>query len=265
MVCISHSAVALLLVLLADRPDATVARLSSAPRKLESLLPEFDLPVFHLLHDGKVQTRTGAWALKGTPTHYTPNGCKKINKVYGKVNNELGAASMSVGRCFAFCAKRKGLSYFGISNGNACWCGKAIDAAELGKAACDSPCPGNPSEMCGGIQGSSVYTMFDCTNATKEEIAEEKAEEKQALLTSYGSFSGETCGQDKNNILQLDGKGFISGSIDTCKIACWKAKGAEECHGFTYDALMSKCTFHYDVTAGPVSKNEKASCHFKMP
>lgn len=265
MASISLSMLALGLACLLPCADAAGSRLLASRRKpgnVEDLAPEFNLPVFNLLH-GKGHAKVGAWALKGTPTHYTSSGCKKINKVYSKVTSDY-SASMSVSRCFAFCAKRQGVSYFGINDGDKCWCGSAIDASELGSKSCDKPCPGNPDDMCGGIQGTSVFTMFDCTNATKAEIAKEKEADKQALLNAYGSFSGETCGQAKNNVLQLDGKGYISGSLETCKLACWKGKGAEECHGFTYDALMSKCTFHYDVTAGKATKNAKASCYFKI-
>jgi len=261
-----RSAVALTLTLLVVSPDAANARLASGRNPEASLtLPvEFDIPVFNLLHNGQAHSRVGAWALKGTPTHYEPSGCKKVKKAYNQVTNKLGGGSMSVSRCFAFCSKRAGLSYFGLSKGNGCWCAKAIDASPLSSSACDSPCSGAPQDMCGGIEGTSVYNMIDCTNATAGEIKQEKAEKRKALISSYGAFNGETCGQDKNNVLQLDKKGYHSGSADSCKIACWESQGAEECHGFTYDSVLSRCTFHYDVTAGSVTKNAKASCFFKI-
>lgn len=249
---------------LAAHADAAGSRLlASGRRSGNPLAGDFDLPVFHLLHDGKAHSHVGAWALKGTPTHYTPNGCKKVNKVYSQVVSDY-SASMSTTRCFAFCSKRKGLSYFGVTDGNKCWCGQAIDASPLGSGSCDKPCPGDPKDMCGGIEGTNVYTMYDCTADTKEEIAQEKAEKKEALLTSYGSLNHETCGQAKDNILQIDDKGFLTGSVDTCKLACWQGKGAQECHGFTYDSVTSKCTFHYDVTAGPVTKSGTSACYFKI-
>lgn len=270
MACYSRAALALGFVLVAVvSPDVADARLLSAGRKPGALVfptnlsAEMDLPVFHLLREQ--QARVGAWALKGTPTHYEATGCKKVKKVYHEVQNSYGSSSMSVSRCFAFCGKRKGLSYFGLTGGNECWCGAAIDATPMDASHCDTPCPGYAMDMCGGIVGTSVYQMIDCTKATKEEIAQEKAEKTKALLSSYGSFSDETCGQDKDNVVKLDNKGFISGKVDTCKLACWNAKGADVCHGFTYDEITSKCTFHYDVTAGPVTKNPKAACYFKMP
>lgn len=265
MSSISRYAVIISFGFLAVLSDPVAAHLLVARRSSGVLRPEYDLPVFNFLRDGKAHSHVSAWALKGTPTHYTLSGCKKVNKVYNKISNTGGLMSMSVSRCFAFCSKRKGVSYFGISNGNDCWCAQAVDASPLGSASCDKPCPGYPADMCGGIEGTSLYSMYDCTNATKEEIEAEEKEKKEALLSSYGSLNGETCGQAENNILQLDGKGYLSGSVDTCKLACWQAPGAQECHGFTYDALMSKCTFHYDVSAGTVTENDKASCYFKIP
>lgn len=268
MICISQPVMLLALLLLAARPDATSARLLAPDSgRRASLLPvqELELPVFQLLTSVQAKTTSGMWALKGIPTHYKSTGCRKVTKVYGKVSNTLGATSMTVSKCFAFCSKRKGLSYFGITKGNDCWCASAIDASTMSDSDCEKKCPGNPTESCGGIVGTSMYTMFDCTAATPQEIAKEKEEQKQALLTSYGSFSGESCGQGKGNTLQLDNKGYISGTLDTCKIACWEAKGAESCHGFTYDSILSKCTFHLDVTDGPVDKIGHNACYFKIP
>lgn len=251
-------------VLLALLPGASARLLAGGRTERPSIAVEPELPALQLVHRGQAHSHNRAWALKGTPTHYTSTGCKKVTKIYEKVDNTLGLSAMSIARCFGFCAKRKGLSYFGLGQ-DACWCGKATDSTPLTSDECDKPCPGDPDEMCGGIVGTSVFVMFDCTNATKEEIAEDKAAKRKALISSYGSFTGQTCGQGKKNDLALDGKGFMAGKADDCKIQCWEGKGAEVCHGFTYDSLTSKCTFHYDVTDGPVEKNPTATCYFKIP
>lgn len=250
-------------VLLIAHPHASSARLASSGRRAP-LTPEMDFPVFQFLRNKQVHARTGAWALKGVPTHYEASGCKKVNKVYDKIDNTAGSTSMSVSRCFAFCSSRKGVSYFGIAEGNKCWCGAAFDGADTDSSNCDKNCPGNPDQKCGGIIGTNVYVMIDCTNATAAEKAQEQHEKTQALLSSYGSWNGETCGQASDNVLQIDDKGSISGKLDTCKLACWLGKNAEQCHGFTYDSLQSKCTFHYDVSAGDVKKSKTSACYFKM-
>jgi len=126
--------------------------------------------------------------------------------------------------------------------------------------------------MCGGIEATSVYVMFDCTAATAEEKAADAKKQKQALLTSYGAFNGETCGgaTDDKNMAKITAPGktvnspSLSASLDECKIACWEGKGAESCHGFTYDSVMTKCTFHYDATGGEVKKEQGKDCYFKM-
>jgi len=255
------------LVLAAICANVVEARLLEPARSLAPDAELYSLPVIQFFRHEKAKanlTRSGAWALRGIPTHYTASGCRKVSETYGKVTNPYGGATMSVARCFAFCAKRKGVSYFGLTGGNQCSCGASYVGPSVGESSCESACPGNPREMCGGIEGTSLYVMYDCTKDTKEEVEKEKADKKKALINSYGAFDGETCGQDKDNVVKLDDKGYLSGSVDKCKIACWTAKGAEGCHGFTYDAVTSKCTFHYDVTAGSVKKNAKASCYFKV-
>jgi len=253
------------LVLIAACLHGVTARLLAASRKPASLLPaDMDVPVFQLLHQGQSHSRVGAWALKGTPTHFQSSGCKKVSKAYNEVKSTVGASSMSVGRCFAFCSGRKGFSYFGLSNGGDCMCATAIDATAMDSGACDKPCAGRPTDTCGGIEGTSMYVMIDCTPDTQSEKDAKRAEQKEALISSYGSFEGQTCGQEAKNVVELNDKGSLSGSVETCKLACWEAKGAESCHGFTYESLTQKCTFHIDVTAGDVKKDPKTECYFKM-
>lgn len=222
-------------------------------------------PTTALLHQDQAHSQKISWALKGTPTHYEPSGCKKVSKVYSKVKYPYGTSAMSIGRCFGYCAKQKGLSYFGVQDGTTCWCGKATDSAPTGKENCEKLCPGDPKETCGGILGTNVFVMFDCSNATAAEIKEDKAAKKKALLTSYGAWNKQTCGQSDKNVLRIDGKGTLAGKVDDCKIKCWEGRGAESCHGFTYDDALDICVFHYDVTAGPVKKTATASCYWKIP
>lgn len=220
-------------------------------------------PVVQFHEQQAVSQKSGQWALKGVPTHYEPSGCKRVVKAYNKASSEF-TASMSIGRCFAFCSQKKGLTYFGLQKGNNCFCAKAIDATPMDSASCDSPCSGDAQDMCGGIEGTNVYVMIDCTPATAAEKTAEAAEDKKALISSYGEREGQTCGTDAKNVLQLDNKGFLAGSVDTCKVACWEGKGAENCHGFTYDSTMQKCTFHYDVNSGTVTSKADKACYFKV-
>lgn len=38
-----------------------------------------------------------------------------------------------------------------------CWCGDAFDGTRIGQFACNVPCEGNGSQMCGGNQRLAVY------------------------------------------------------------------------------------------------------------
>jgi hypothetical protein len=255
------------ILLLGVCADVVHARLLAPGKNATVLDADFpNIPVVQFMrsqkHSHRVGSTVASCATRGIPTHFESAGCKKIAKVYDEVKRE-NTGVMSLTMCFAFCSKRK-LTYFGITNGAECWCGAAFDGIKLDEKDCDKPCAGNPAKMCGGIEGTSVYNMIDCTEPTAAEKAQAEAEKKEALLNSYGSFDGETCGTAKEAVLQLDGKGYLSGDVDSCKIACWKAQGSESCAGFTYDAFTDKCTFLYDVTDGAVTKKKEATCYFKI-
>ena len=55
--------------------------------------------------------------------------------------------------------------YFGIMNGGACYCTPYYKPMAGASVSCDNPCPGNPTEMCGGSGTSSIFEMHFCNNA----------------------------------------------------------------------------------------------------
>ncbi|KAL8946355.1 MAG: hypothetical protein Q9222_007239 [Ikaeria aurantiellina] len=63
---------------------------------------------------------------------------------------------LTIERCAEFCA---GLIYFGVEAGQECYCGNKINtyAATGGEDACNTPCNGNTSQICGGQGALSVY------------------------------------------------------------------------------------------------------------
>ncbi|KAL8712650.1 MAG: hypothetical protein Q9220_003181 [cf. Caloplaca sp. 1 TL-2023] len=63
---------------------------------------------------------------------------------------------LTVERCAEYCA---GLIYFGVEFGRECYCGDSINtySANGGEEACDTPCNGNASQICGGVGALSVY------------------------------------------------------------------------------------------------------------
>ena len=72
--------------------------------------------------------------------------------------------------CNEFCYSR-GYSYFAMQYGTECWCDNSFghfnadgSAAAEGTVAspvdgCDSPCAGNPAQLCGGSWRNSVYEV----------------------------------------------------------------------------------------------------------
>ena len=53
--------------------------------------------------------------------------------------------------------KCDGFTYFGMQNGNACWCGNAYN--QFGVGTCNSKCSGSPDMTCGGPSVNSVYRV----------------------------------------------------------------------------------------------------------
>lgn len=201
---------------------------------------------------------------RGTPTHYKSSGCWHATKVHDEIAYD-GYHAMSVEECFAFCSmKEQRVNYFGLTEGTECWCGSIWDGQKLEDNKCDTKCDGNDLQTCGGIDATNVFVMFDCTEATDQERAEELASKNAELISSYGSFTEQTCGGAEGNNAEINRADTLIGSVDDCKLACWQGTGAETCHGFTYDEDQTRCSFHKDVLDGPVQTKVRTTCYFKM-
>merc|ERR1719428_1265458 len=70
--------------------------------------------------------------------------------------------------CFDFCRTIPQMGYFGIINGDYCYCTPYFKSAESGSEICDIPCVGAPSLMCGGKTKSSVFEMHLCNDAADD-------------------------------------------------------------------------------------------------
>lgn len=201
--------------------------------------------------------------LKGTPTHYKSSGCWQSSKVHDEVAYD-GYHAMSVEECFAFCSMKEKSNYFGLTEGTECWCGSIWDGQKLEDSHCDTKCDGNDLQKCGGIDATNVFVMFDCTEATEEERAAETASQNAELISSYGSFTEQTCGGAEGNNAEVNREETLIGSVEDCKLACWQGSGAETCHGFTYEEDSTRCSFHKDVLDGAVETKVRTTCYFKM-
>lgn len=63
--------------------------------------------------------------------------------------------TLTVGSCIGNCIGYS-LSVAIMHSGN-CYCGRQNNMSAVGVAGCDSPCPGNPSQYCGGKQDGSAW------------------------------------------------------------------------------------------------------------
>jgi hypothetical protein len=70
--------------------------------------------------------------------------------------------------CYAFCRTVPHMVYFGIMNGGTCYCTPYFKPMAGAAVKCEMPCPGNPTQMCGGQKTSSIFEMHFCNNAGQD-------------------------------------------------------------------------------------------------
>jgi len=163
------------------------------------------------------------------------------------------------------------MGFFAIAEGSKCFCGPFIEGTSVDDAKCATACSGDQEAGCGGPLGSSgtyanLYIMYDCAENTEEEQQQIEEEKWQHSLDSYAVLAGQSCGQAIDNTVEVgneDAKETFVGSVDECKMMCLHSLGSVECHGFTYDKVFQKCTFHPDVMHGEITKTDKQDCYFK--
>lgn len=105
--------------------------------------------------NGAPATRPSSIPLVASPpVGYTYAGC--FSEIQGRALPDANqtSASLTVLECSQYCAKQQ---YFGVEFGSQCHCGQ-----KLGKGAdlvdgCDTPCVGDKTQVCGGVQKLSVY------------------------------------------------------------------------------------------------------------
>lgn len=197
-------------------------------------------------------------AIDHTPSDYMHGGCQHLD---GEVKHGYTRqAGMTKTFCFSHCSKKKGNRYFGLTKGGVCFCSKLPIGDKTSSKLCDTKCSGNVREICGGSGVATVYTMINCGSTNPQHLQSERT---QKLTSLYGMMQGQSCGQSKNNVLELDGSTKMLGSPDECKLACWDAKGSRRCNGFSYNSIVGRCTFFKDVLNGKVVKKETLTCYFK--
>jgi len=197
------------------------------------------------------------------PTTWIKSGCHRAASELATFieQTSITKVDMTLYKCFAHCKKQAAMKFFSVTKGSTCFCSPNLPGGKIDAALCDMKCPVAPTESCGGVaSAASVYSMVDCTPASPQEVARAQ---RAKMIFAYAIVGPGSCGDDKKALCELNGSSFLSGTVDECKIACWEAKGAVACHGFTYDDEKSECTFHTDVTSGKAKQKKGLRCFFK--
>ena len=90
---------------------------------------------------------------------YVPIGCYEAAKAGGLVltgSHYTDVESMSIQSCTSYCEAR-GLGFAGIEGGQECYCGANNLGVKVADSACDLPCKGNVTEVCGGLNALSIW------------------------------------------------------------------------------------------------------------
>lgn len=103
---------------------------------------------------------------------------------YSEIVLKESQKSMSPKVCFQFCRTVPNMVYFGIRSGTDCYCMPFYKKAESHSESCDNPCPGDPSQMCGGKTKSQLFEMHMCAD-TKGDVLYSAVNAEQELIYMY--------------------------------------------------------------------------------
>merc|ERR1719333_623480 len=71
--------------------------------------------------------------------------------------------------CFEFCRTLPDMVFFGISNGQQCYCTPYYQPKPGDESQCNQPCPGDNTLMCGNMKGkSTIYEMHLCNDVAED-------------------------------------------------------------------------------------------------
>jgi len=86
--------------------------------------------------------------------------------------------------CFEFCRTLPDMVYFGINNGMHCYCTPFYKPMPATEAKCDIGCAGDPSQMCGNKEKSTIFEMHLCDD-TRGNLQQAMEDSKIALEFFY--------------------------------------------------------------------------------
>jgi len=147
--------------------------------------------------------------------------------------------------CYEFCRTMPNMVFFGINNGNNCYCMPYYKSAAGDGKQCDTPCEGDPTKMCGNKDKSSIWEMHLCAN-TAEVLRETMVKAKGALDFYFEGavMSNELANQMTRSGIALEKVAGLSGgpgAADNGMLAKKSAKELSQAYqpGFkTYQALL---------------------------
>ena len=89
---------------------------------------------------------------------YTYRGCWSDSTRNALAEKQTVHKDMTKEVCESSC---QGFKYYGLRYGQHCYCGNTLAAAttKVAEAKCDSVCPGNKQQKCGGLGHNSLYEM----------------------------------------------------------------------------------------------------------
>merc|ERR1719316_556507 len=82
---------------------------------------------------------------------------------YSEVVLKEKQVPMTPKKCYEFCRTVPDMVFFGVKGGRDCYC-MPFYKPGTGKGGCDMPCAGDPIQMCGGEEKSSIFEMHMCAD-----------------------------------------------------------------------------------------------------
>ena len=82
-------------------------------------------------------------------------GCFRLST--GGTTDAFISGSMTIETCLSHC-RSGGNNYAGVKAGTQCYCSTSFGLIS-GSTECQSPCPGNTSESCGGLEAIQMYQL----------------------------------------------------------------------------------------------------------
>jgi hypothetical protein len=102
-----------------------------------------------------------------SPSDATFTGSCGTDQAHGNEDSFAGRTVMTPTLCSALCT---GYKFFGLQNGNSCFCGDDYgnQGGKVAESDCGAQCTGDSSIMCGGSNRNSIYAQpSTALNATK--------------------------------------------------------------------------------------------------